>query len=104
MAHKQVIECLERSLRDLTQSNKPFGGNVIAFGGDFRQVLPVVRHGSRATIVQASFKRSTLWKHVKVLHLKSNMRAATSGDLFPNYLLRHVRIGDGIEQIYPDCD
>ena len=101
MAHKQVIECLERSLRDLTQSDKPFGGKVIAFGGDFRQVLPVVRHGSRATVVQASFKRSTLWKHVKVLHLKSNMRAATSGDLFPNFLLR---IGDGIEQIYPDCD
>ncbi|XP_072037279.1 uncharacterized protein [Amphiura filiformis] len=101
MAHKQVIECLERSLRSLTQSDKPFGGKVVAFGGDFRQVLPVVRHGNRATIVQSAFKRSTLWKHVKTLQLTCNMRASASGDsTFPNYLLR---IGNGVEPTSTHC-
>ena len=28
-------------------SNKPFGGAVSLFGGDFRQIVPVVLHGSR---------------------------------------------------------
>jgi hypothetical protein len=32
----------------------PFGGKTIVFSGDFRQVLPVVRKGSRAQIVGAS--------------------------------------------------
>ncbi len=98
MANKEVIECLDRSLSDVTGCAKPFGGIVIVFGGDFRQVLPIVRHGSRAAIVNASIKRSLLWKRVRVLKLTVNMRAAQSGDAtFPEYLLR---IGDGVE---PTC-
>jgi ATP-dependent DNA helicase PIF1 len=32
----------------------PFGGKTIVFGGDFRQVLPVVCKGSRAQVVASS--------------------------------------------------
>jgi hypothetical protein len=80
----------------------PFGGKIIVFGGDFRQVLPVVLHGSEADIVDASLKRSPLWRHVKVMKLTINMRVRTAGgdqDEFEQFLLR---VGDGTEQEYPE--
>jgi hypothetical protein len=57
----------------------PFGGKVIVLGGDFRQILPVIQKGSRASIVDASITNSPLWRHVKLLTLKINMRLVRSG-------------------------
>jgi hypothetical protein len=40
---------LDNSLRDIMDRPElPFGGKTVVFGRDFRQVLPVVRRGSRA--------------------------------------------------------
>ena len=50
-----VRQNLDRSLRDLTNNpDQPFGGTVIVLAGDFRQVLPIIKNGSRAQIVGAS--------------------------------------------------
>ena len=68
------------------------------FGGDFRQVLPVVRKGSRAQIVDASLRRSYLWGYMRHLKLVRNMRAH-SDPWFAEYLLR---IGNGIEEANAD--
>lgn len=43
-----------------------FGGNVVVFGGYFRQILPVVGKGGRHDIVSASINSSELWKYCKV--------------------------------------
>ena len=43
MAHRYLLEALDRTLRDVTQLDQPFGGKVIVLGGDFRQTLPVIR-------------------------------------------------------------
>ncbi|CAJ2634937.1 unnamed protein product [Trifolium pratense] len=55
MAHRFTFEALERTLRDVMSSYKNsdtiFGGKVIVFGGDFRQILPVVPRGSRKLAV-----------------------------------------------------
>ncbi|XP_074315740.1 uncharacterized protein LOC141651950 [Silene latifolia] len=40
MAKRQSIEHFERTLRDVCSNNSIFGGKVVVFGGDFRQVLP----------------------------------------------------------------
>jgi ATP-dependent DNA helicase PIF1 len=62
MTKRQAIEALDNSMRDIMgQLGLPFGGKTIVFGGDFRQVLPVVRKGSRAQIVAASLRSSYLW-------------------------------------------
>lgn len=50
------------------------GGKLVVLMGDFRQGLPVVRHGSRADIVSASVKSSPLWAQVTTLRLTQNMR------------------------------
>ena len=47
MTNRLAVECLDRSLQDIMDCELPFGGKVMLFGVDFRQVLPVVTHGTR---------------------------------------------------------
>ncbi|CAN6299497.1 unnamed protein product [Urochloa humidicola] len=99
MTKRQAIEALDNSLRDImANENLPFGGKTVVFGGDFRQVLPVVRKGSRAQIVDASLRRSYLWEEMHHVKLMRNMRV--QGDpWFADYLLR---ICGGIEEVNAD--
>ena len=39
------------------------------FGGDFRQILPVVVRGTRGQIVNACLKSSARWKDIKDMQL-----------------------------------
>uniref|UniRef100_A0ACD5ZSL2 Uncharacterized protein n=1 Tax=Avena sativa TaxID=4498 RepID=A0ACD5ZSL2_AVESA len=91
---KLRIETLDRSLQDIMGCDLPFGGKVVVFGGDFRQVLPVVTRGTRAQITDATLQRSYLWEKIRKIRLKCNMRAQTD-QWFSSYLLR---IGDGTEE------
>jgi ATP-dependent DNA helicase PIF1 len=46
MMHRHAFEALDRSFRDITKvKDKPFGGKKVVFGGDFRQILPVIING-----------------------------------------------------------
>ncbi|KAF7841212.1 uncharacterized protein G2W53_003510 [Senna tora] len=80
MANKYCFEALDRTMRDVLRfsnplsKNLPFGGKVVVFGGDFRQILPVIPKGSRQDIVNAALNSSYLWSHCKVLTLTRNMR------------------------------
>ncbi|KIK35020.1 hypothetical protein CY34DRAFT_96869 [Suillus luteus UH-Slu-Lm8-n1] len=60
MLHRHILECLDRTLHDLLDVDADFRGITVLFGGDFRQTLPVVPHGSREQIVGATFCRSHL--------------------------------------------
>ncbi|CAF2193659.1 unnamed protein product, partial [Brassica napus] len=82
MMSKHCFESLDRSLNDImkTTDDRPFGGKVVVFGGDFRQILPVIPKGNRADIVMASLNSSYLWKHCKVLQLTKNMRLFSEPD------------------------
>ena len=42
MMNKHIYEAADRTFRDLLGADVPFGGKVVVFGGDFRQVLPVI--------------------------------------------------------------
>jgi hypothetical protein len=59
---------------------KPFGGLTVVLGGDFRQILPVITKGRREQIVNASIKRSYLWKHFEIFVLTKNMRLKCLSD------------------------
>ncbi|KAG7952067.1 hypothetical protein I3843_12G040700 [Carya illinoinensis] len=73
MSRKEAIEALDRMLKDVNDSELPFGGKVVIFGGDFRQILPVI-------------------------HLTENMRARLDPD-FSNYILE---LGNGMPPITID--
>jgi ATP-dependent DNA helicase PIF1 len=94
MTKRQCVEVLDRSLRDIMECTQPFGGKVMLFGGDFRQVLPVVTRGTRAQITDATLLRSYIWGSVRHMRLTQNMRAQ-SDKWFAEYLLR---IGNGTEE------
>nr|GFA41994.1 hypothetical protein [Tanacetum cinerariifolium] len=69
MTNKLCFEALDLTLRDVLRRTRyetcetPFGNTTMVFGGDFRQVLPVIPKGSRQDIVNASLKQFYLWDH-----------------------------------------
>jgi ATP-dependent DNA helicase PIF1 len=98
MTKRQAVEALDYSMRDIMgRKDLPFGGKTVVFGGDFRQVLPIVRKGSRAQIVGASLRKSYLWEFIKLVR---NMRAQTD-PWFADYMLR---IGNDTEEVNEDGD
>ena len=80
MMHRFQLEALDLTLRDLMKTvdpkleRVPFGGKALILAGDFRQTLPVLKKGSRAQVLDASIKRSVLWKHFTTFRLTENMR------------------------------
>jgi hypothetical protein len=107
MTHRHYFEALDRTLRDILSEGKPanaiipFGGKLV-LGGDFHQILPVVRKGSRSIVVNASVTSSKLWQHVSVLKLCVNMRLhdpsldATQGAKIEQFADWFLSIGDGM--------
>ena len=65
MANKESIHALDLLLQDLCGNNAYFGGKIIVFGGDFRQVLVVVPQKSQKEAVEASLVCSYLWPQFK---------------------------------------
>ena len=98
MSRRQTIEALDKMLQDTKESELPFGGKVVVFGGDFRQVLPIVPKASRQETIDASLVKSYLWPTLEKIILTENMRAQLD-PAFSDYLLR---VGNGTEQIVTD--
>jgi len=108
MCNKYVFEAVDRSFKDIMKIENPaaenmlFGGKVIVIGGDFRQILPVIPHGTRTDIVASCLKKSHIWPNIDVRHLTINMIALLGSNEnkqeqqeFIDYLLR---IGEGTEK------
>jgi len=80
MINRLAFEAFDRTMRDVMNNfidgalDIPFGGKTIVFGGDFRQILPVVPKGCRAHVVHSTINSSPLWSSCKVLRLTQNMR------------------------------
>ncbi|CAA7054895.1 unnamed protein product [Microthlaspi erraticum] len=106
MLHKHCFEAVDRSLKSVLRAakspnyNRPFGGKAIVFGGDFRQVLPVIPKGNREQIVQASLTSFVLWRSCKVLSLTKNMRLTVDSDPAETESIKEfsewiLKLGDG---------
>ncbi|XP_021725284.1 ATP-dependent DNA helicase PIF2-like [Chenopodium quinoa] len=95
MARKENIESVELLLRDLCDPDQPFGGKVIVFGGDFRQVLPVVPHKTQREVGATSLVNSHIWPWLQKLHLTENIRAKED----PPYASFLLSLGNGQLQV-----
>ncbi|KAG6649191.1 hypothetical protein CIPAW_07G195500 [Carya illinoinensis] len=89
MSTKHSIEALDKMLQDINDTDLPFGGKVIVFGGDFRQVLPVIRNSTKEQQIDSSLDSSYLWSILKKIKLTKNMRARLDPD-FSHYLIEVV--------------
>lgn len=80
-------EAVNRTLKDLRNSDGVMSGVTYVFAGDFRQTLPVITEGTRADVIRACFYS---WSFVETLNLRTNMRAHLSDSYdndFPHQLL-----------------
>ena len=101
MAHRHCHEAVQRCLRDVTGNDFPWRGKIVVMGGDFRQILPVVRKGTRAQVVSACLNQSPLWRGVRLLQLKTNMRVLRAGINDPSlqeFCSWQMRTGNGAEE------
>ena len=82
MQHKYYFEAVNRTLNDIcsTSDDCLFGNIPIVLGGDFAQILPVVRRGNRGAIVEACLQWSFLWSRFTILSLHENMRVREGED------------------------
>ena len=92
MIPNHALHAIDRLLRDIMQNDTPFGGKLLLFGGDFRQLLPVVVRGTATNILEQCLKRSPLWKYFRIFKLTENMRAHQEEREFADWLLQ---LGNG---------
>jgi len=90
MAPSLALAAVNKLLKEIMNTNKPFGGKTVLLGGDFRQTLPVVPHGSRSAIVEASLKFNELWDKFQILKLTNNVGSVDKQ--FSDWL---INVGDG---------
>jgi ATP-dependent DNA helicase PIF1 len=98
MADTHALDAVNRLLKTLMRNNKPFGGKVLLLGGDFRQTLPILKHGSRGAIVEACIKFNRVWNRFKRLKLTNNVRSEDPE--FSDWL---IKLGDGTLPIPEGC-
>jgi len=60
MTNKAVLACMEEVCRNVTHTATPFQGKIVILLGDFQQMCPVVRKGSKQDTVDTCIKSSPL--------------------------------------------
>ncbi|XP_027932723.1 uncharacterized protein LOC114188325 [Vigna unguiculata] len=101
MMNKLCFQAFDRTLRDIMRAtnednaDKPFGGKVVVLGGDFRQILLVVRKGYRYDIVNSSINYSDLWQYCTVLSsdtpCQSDDNQEIQGEWFTQEFLNDIK-------------
>lgn len=86
------LEALDRTMKDLNNNTRLFGGALLLLSGDFRQTLPVIPRATYADEIHACLKQSYLWKNVT----KNNMRVQLQNDpLALSFSEQLLKIGNG---------
>jgi hypothetical protein len=118
MISRFMLEAVDRTFRDIFKTispaleNAPFGARTIVFGGDFRQVLPVIPKGKRSDVVNQCINRSRIWSSARKFSLTINMRVqqaqtennADLARILQDFSDQLIRIGDGTEPTLGDTD
>jgi hypothetical protein len=72
MVLEDVANTLDRTLRDIMQNQSPFGGKVIVWMGDFKQLLPVMRYGKGQ---HHTLHKCAWWHTARMISFTHNWRA-----------------------------
>nr|XP_047144730.1 ATP-dependent DNA helicase PIF2-like [Hydra vulgaris] len=99
MIPKYALSAIDKLLQDICNNNFPFGGKIILMGGDFRQILPVVKQGRPAEVIESCLKCSEHWQYVQRFSLTVNMRVQIEEEEFSQWLLK---LGSGTLPVKPE--
>jgi hypothetical protein len=80
MVHKNILGLIDRMLRQVTNIDKPFGNKIVILGGDWKQLLPIVKASFSNTVhaqIEACIQSHELYDLFEHLTLTVNMRAIT---------------------------
>ncbi|KAF0746613.1 hypothetical protein AaE_008059 [Aphanomyces astaci] len=81
MIDKHALDAVDRSFRDIMDNPTAlFGGKVVVFSGDFKQILPTNSRGTPFASLEASFRRNSIWNEVKTVKLTKSMRLRGGSD------------------------
>uniref|UniRef100_A0A0M3IDC4 ATP-dependent DNA helicase n=1 Tax=Ascaris lumbricoides TaxID=6252 RepID=A0A0M3IDC4_ASCLU len=86
---RYALEAVDRLLRDVFASshqNLPFGGHVMLFGGDWKQMLPFVEDTTKEDAMATTVRRSEVWPSFNILRLTENMRAGEGEQEFAAFM------------------
>jgi len=59
MMNRLAFEAVNHHLKDICDNENAFGDKLVVLRGDFRQIFPVVIHGSHESIVTATVHRAS---------------------------------------------
>ncbi|XP_046655037.1 uncharacterized protein LOC124348808 [Daphnia pulicaria] len=92
MKTNHALDAFNFLFQKLEKKNIPHGGKVLLLGGDFRQCLPVVRHGNRVKVVEATIRNNATWPLFRHLRLTQNMRTVAGNQDYADWL---IQLGNG---------
>ena len=77
MSHRANFEAVNEMLQNIRGNEQdPCGGVLFVGAGDFGQIPPVIVNGCKDDIINASVKKSKLWKHFHQHYLTEAVRQA----------------------------
>ena len=79
-SHKAAFEAVDKTFQNSHGTHSLMGNITFVMAGDFKQILPVVPHGTGADEVKCCLKASYLWNQVYKLSLTTSMRVHLQGD------------------------
>ena len=80
MTHTYDISAVSGMLKDITNNDNFFGGKIVIFCDDPRQMLPLTPKASRSVVVSASLiKCPLIWNSAIKLTLSINMHVIRNG-------------------------
>lgn len=74
MSHKRVMEALTWNMKDIKRNQSILLEMMLLLADYFKQTLTVITRGTPTDEINACLKMSTLWKHLKIFSLTTNMQ------------------------------
>ena len=108
MVHTKTVYIIDVFLRSLHNIDVPFGGKVMIFAGDLRQLSVVTRPEDQIPFNASIFGQSMYYKESRVLALTENLRARGETE-YTNFISAigagmNIKVGpfDSVVRI-PEC-
>jgi len=76
--HREVLNALDKLMREIRGVDQPMGGCFTILAGDFRQLVVIIKSQLPQEVLNATIKASHLWKTVTIHHLNQMMRSYRS--------------------------